>query len=89
MQGDRPKSAINMYVSPSRQFTKQLIISPGNKSAAEATDCFDTASGFRFIVHNKHMSRFWMKSSNASTSSFTLSVVGACINQPLSRRRRW
>lgn len=55
---EHPKSAINMHASPSLQFTKQLITSPGNKSAAEATDCLDTPSGFRFIVHNKHMSRF-------------------------------
>lgn len=53
-----PKAPINMHVLLSLQFTKQLIILPCNKSAAEATDCFDTPSGFRFIVHNKHMSRF-------------------------------
>lgn len=53
-----PKSTINMHVSLSPQFTKQLIISPRYKSAVVATDCFDTPSGSRFIVHNKHMSRF-------------------------------
>lgn len=68
------KFPINMHVLLSLQFTKQLVILPSSKTAMEATDCFDTPSGFRFIVHNKHMSGFWMKSSNASTSSFTLSV---------------
>lgn len=66
-----------MHVSLSLQFTKQLVILPSYKRAVEATDCFDTQSGFRFTVHNKHMSRFKIKSSKASTFSFTPSAVGA------------
>lgn len=71
------KPAINMHVSLSLQFTKQLVILPSYKRAVEATDCFDTQSGFRFTVHNKHMSRFKIKSSEASTFSFTSSAEGA------------
>lgn len=71
------KPAINMHVSLSLQFTKQLVILPSYKRAVEATDCFDTRSGFRFTVHNKHMSRFKIKSSEASTFSLTSSAVGA------------
>lgn len=78
------KSAINMHVSPSLQFTKQLVILPSHKRAAEATDCFDTRSGFRFTVHNKHMSRFKIKSSQASAFSFTPPAVGARVEE---RRR--
>lgn len=71
------KPAINMHGSLSLQFTKQLVILPSYKRAVEATDCFDTRSGFRFTVHNKHMSRFKIKSSKAPKFSFTPSAVGA------------
>lgn len=69
------KSAINMHVSPSTQFTKQLVIFI-HKRRAKATDCFYTRSGFRFTVHNKHMRSFKIKSSQASTFSYASYTVG-------------
>lgn len=64
-----------MHVAASLQFTKQLVIFGSYKRAVEAPDCFDNRSGFRFTVHNKHMRGFKIKSSQASTFSFTSSAV--------------